>query len=712
MFSDRWLHVSGLRARIHTRVRIAAREIGGETWHMLHDPLSNEYTRLRSDAWRFIVSLPSHQNVGDAWQAAYDRGEIGALTQHRVVQLISSLYRRNLLAISTPIDSAKLSERGRRRLRKPALQRAQSLLFLQIPLLDPDRALRRLEPLVRIIFGPVGLLIWGVVLVAGLTTLSQRWGSVVDASSALFAAPSPILLFASFLISKALHELGHAGMCRRHGGAVHTLGVMLLILAPLPYADVSSAWGFRSRAARIAVGAAGMLVDLFVASLATLAWSSTPPGAFNDAAFSLMLTSATYAIVINANPLMRFDGYYILSDLIDVPNLAARSADAFGSAVRGYVFGQPATRDQDDVAVNHSGLAAFGALAFFYRIFAIGGIVAFLADQYLGLGLLAAIVLALATSAPAARRMMTAWRTQRASTPLIPLRVWGRLGATLGLLCAVLLVPLPDWTTLATSIEAIGARQVSTGTAGRLVDMIASPNTFRRAGEPLVRLEDPELALERKTIELQLVRNGMMERRALASGTADLEPIRERRRSLEQALSQTDSDIASLLVRAPADGYWAAPTIHNHMHGWIERGTELGTLVPLADYRVVAVVPQSAAAIVAGSGSLTGTVRCGGEAGTLIQVGDLRMIPLAVTRLPNPALGSGVGGDVAASGHDPTGTASAEPIFQIEGRIAAADYGFLAHRRTCWLRVDFPPRSLGMRWLETAHQFFQRRYRL
>jgi putative peptide zinc metalloprotease protein len=712
MFSDRWLHVSGLQIRIHSRVRVAAREIGGETWHMLHDPMSNEYARLRADGWRFIASLPSHRCVGEAWQAAYDRGEIGALTQHRVVQLISALYRRNLLAISTPTDSARLTERGRRRLRKPALQRAQSLLFLQIPLIDPDRALRRMAPLLRIVFGPIGLLIWALVVLLGLTTLVQRWESVIDASSAIFAAPNPILLFVSFTISKVLHELGHAGMCRRHGGAVHTLGVMLLIFAPIPYADVSSAWGFRSRAARVAVGASGMLVDAFVASLATIAWSSTPPGPVNDAAFSLMLTSAIYAFVINANPLMRFDGYYILSDLIDVPNLAAQSSAAFGSAVRTFFLGRSTSRDQDEVAVDHHGLAAFGALALGYRIFAIGGIVLFIADQYLGLGLLAAIVLTLSASGPPALRMLAAWRANRAEVSSIPGRAWLRGGVSLGLLCALMLSPLPDWNTLPAGIEAIGAQQVSTGTAGRVVEVIGRPNMVHRAGEPLVRLEDPELTLERRTIELQLVRNGMMERRALASGTADLDPIRERRRSLEQALRQTDADIAFLLVRAPADGYWAAPAIHNHMHGWVERGTELGTLIPQADHRLIAVVPQSAAARVASVADLTGTVRCSGDARTVMQLDDLRMVPLAITRLPNPALGSASGGDIAVSGHDPTGTASVEPIFQIEGRISAPDHAFLVHRRSCWVRIDLPHRSLGARWLEATRQFFQRRYRL
>lgn len=712
MFSDRWLHVSGLQIRIHSRIRVSTRKIGGETWHMLHDPMSNEFARLRADGWRFIASLPSHRSVGEAWQAAYDRGEIGSLTQHRVVQLISALYRRNLLAITTSIDSARLADRGQRRLRKPALQRAQNLLFLQVPLVDPDRALRRVAPLLRIVFGPVGLLIWGLVAFLALSTLVQRWESVIDASSAVFAAPNPILLFASFTLSKALHELGHAGMCRRHGGAVHTLGVMLLIFAPIPYADVSSAWGFRSRPARVAVGASGMLVDVFVASLATLAWSSTPAGPVNDAAFSLMLTSAIYAFVINANPLMRFDGYYILSDLIDVPNLAAQSSAAFGNAVRKFFLGQPTSRDQDDVVVDHPGLAAFGGLALGYRIFAIGGIVLFIADQYLGLGLLAAVILALSASGPPALRMLAAWRASRADVSSIPARAWLRGGISVGLVCALILSPLPDWKTLPASIAAIGARQVSAGTAGRVVEVIGRPNMLHRAGEPLVRLEDPELALERRTIELQLTRNGMMERRALASGTADLDPIRERRRSLEQALRQTDADIAFLLVRAPADGYWAAPSVHDHMYGWVERGTELGTLIPEGDYRLIAVVPQSASASVASVADLTGTVRCSGDARTMMYLHDLRMVPLAITRLPNPALGSASGGDIAVSGHDPTGTASVEPIFQIEGRISGPDHPFLVHRRSCWVRIALPHRSLGARWLEATRQFFQRRYRL
>ena len=712
MFSDRWLHVSGLRVTLRDRVRVAVRGIGGETWYMVHDPLTNEHARLRADAWHFLAQLKFHPSVGEAWRVAYASGEVGALTQPRVVQLISALYRRNLLTVSTNIDSARLVERGRLRRRKPVLQRMQTLLFLPVPLFDPDRALRRLAPVLRLIFGPIGLAVWLFVLSAACATLVERWGSVVDASSAMFAAPEPVMLFGAFILGKTLHEFGHAGICSRYGGRVHTLGVMLLVFAPLPYVDVSSAWAFRSRAARVAVGAGGMLVDVFVASLSTLIWAETPPGGLNDAAFSLMLTSATYAFVVNANPLMRFDGYYILADLLDVPNLAARASAAFAEVLRQHLLGQPASRDEDEVDSHHASLAAFGALALAYRVFAIGGIMLFLTDQYMGLGLLAAVTLGLGTAGPAIGRAARAWRARIARGQLIPGQARLKGLAVIALLFLLVSAPLPDWRTLPASIDAIDATQVSAGTAGRIQEIVAEPNSYHLAGDPLVRLEDPELHLERRTIELQLVRNAMMERRAISSGTADLEPIRERRRSLEQALAQTDTDLGALIVRAPRDGVWVAPAIRGRMFGWIERGTEVGTLVPDAGFRMIAVVPQAASASLARASDLTATLRCSGSAATALPVIDVRMVPLASSRLPNPALGAVSGGDIAVSGHDASGNMSAEPVFRLEGVLPRTEHGFLLHRRTCWARVALPPRSLSARWLEMSQQFLQRRYRL
>ena len=710
MISDRWLHVSNIQPVLSGRLRILPKEIRGELWYFIQDPLTNEHTRLRSDAWSFISRLAG-RSVGEAWTDAYLAGEAGTLTQSEVISLITGLYRRNLISLAVPADSARLAERGQRRNRKPFLQKAQSVMFMTLPLVDPDRALRAAAPLIRFILGPFGLLAWLVAVFAALEVLASQWGRVANASAAVFAAPDPLSLFLAFLLGKTLHELGHAAMCRRFGQPVHAMGVMLLVFAPLPYVDVSAAWAMRSKAQRIAVGSAGMLVDIFVGALATLAWAQTPPGPINDALFSLMLTSATYTVLFNANPLMRFDGYYILSDLLELPNMAARASAALGQVVTRHLLGERPSTEDEMTTKPHFGLAAFGALTLVYRVFAIGGIILFLADMYYGAGLLGALLLALGALIIPLTRSLSKLRDGEMRGRRPPGRLWllgGALGAILGFIA---LVPLPDWVSLPASIEAIGATQVSATTEGWLEEVVATPNTIQRSGQALLRLVDPQLLLERRGIQQQLIGNALMERRALSEGGANLEPIRERGRALEALLRQSEIDIAGLTIRAVRDGFWVAPDLRRHQHGWIERGTELGTLLPGEGFRMVAIVSQSASALLARHSVPVAELRCAGTAGMVLPVEELRLVPQALGRLSNPALGSAMGGEVAVSGHDASGTTSAEPIFRLDGLIRS-DAAWLHHHRVCSARVWLPARSLGARWAEGLRQFIQRRYRL
>jgi len=346
-----------------------------------------------------------------------------------------------------------------------------------------------------------------------------------------------------------------------------------------------------------------------------------------------------------------------------------------------------------------------------YRVIAIGGIILFLADMYYGAGLLGALLLGLGALGVPLMRSLAKLRDAEMQGRRPPGRLWllgGGLGAILGV---IVLVPLPDWVSLPASIEAIGATQVSAATEGWLEEVIATPNTMQRSGQALLRLVDPQLLLERRGIQQQLVGNALMERRALSEGGANLEPIRERGRALEALLRQSEIDIAGLTIRAARDGFWLAPELRRHQHGWIERGTELGTLLPGEGFRMVAMVSQSASALLARHSVPVAELRCAGTAGTLLPVEALRLVPQALGRLSNPALGSAMGGEIAVSGHDASGTTSAEPIFRLEGLIRS-DAAWLHHHRICTARVWLPARSLGARWAEGLRQFIQRRYRL
>jgi len=142
-----------------------------------------------------------------------------------------------------------------------------------------------------------------------------------EQGQSVLAPDNLVLLYVGLILAKAVHEFGHAMACRRFGGEVHVMGIMFMVFTPMPYVDVTSAWAFRSRWQRILVGGAGMLTELFLAALATFIWANTGAGTLHSLTYNMMFVASVSTVLFNANPLMRFDGYYILADLLDIPNL-------------------------------------------------------------------------------------------------------------------------------------------------------------------------------------------------------------------------------------------------------------------------------------------------------------------------------------------------------------------------------------------------------
>eukprot|EP01037_Dinobryon_pediforme_P001375 gene1375-1394_t len=641
---------------------------GANVHYIVSDPLTNEHTRLSPEAWKFLSRLTPGCTVGDAWEMEYRSGNPRTLTQNAVTGLIVGLYERNLLTVTSANDSERLALRGEKAKSKPLLTKIQTALFFPLPLFDPDRALRRAGPIIRLIFGWPGMMLWAFVVLSGISTLIERWGEITAASLAVFSKPDPYVLFVAFLISKFLHELGHAGMCRRFGGAVHTMGLMFLLFAPLPYVDVSSSWGFKSRSKRIAVGAGGMLVDVLVGAVATIVWAHTPSGPLNDAAISLMLTATAYTVLFNANPLMRFDGYYIVCDLWNQPNLSARANNALKKIFFTGIGIRRRSAEQENYFEIY--LSLFGLASFIYRSTAVIGIIIFLSDKYFGIGLLVALFLAFGTLIEPVKEIFkhffrplpqdTSTRARRLSLLTI-----GMFGGAF-----IFIAPLPAWVDVPVGIEAHGARQLTASTAGWLPDTGLMGGGLYNAGDEVMRLEDYSLTLDIAELAAQIERNDALERRALADGGVDLAPIKERRRALSALMDRAKSDVEGLAVRSPIGGYWVTQTIKARAYGWVERGVELGLIVPPNDFHVVAIVSQANSGKLARSLPEGATLRCPGTAGERLEIDNMKLVPQAIDRLPNPALGSAGGGPIAVSGYDSSGTASVEPVFRLDGRIA------------------------------------------
>src|SRR6185436_411098 len=242
----------------------------------------------------------------------------------------------------------------------------------------------------RPLFGPFGLLLWLTVVGTGLVLMVQHWSELTqDVSDRVLAPENLVIMLLVFPVLKAIHEFGHACAVKAWGGEVHEMGIMLLVLMPVPYVDASAASAFPEKLRRVVVGAGGMIVELFIASIALALWLEVQPGILRAVLFNVMLIAGVSTVLFNVNPLLRFDGYYILSDLLEIPNLRQRAQQYLGSLFERGLFGVDAPRI-DATWRERAWLVVFAIGSFIYRIFITLAIASFIATQYFLIGMLLA----------------------------------------------------------------------------------------------------------------------------------------------------------------------------------------------------------------------------------------------------------------------------------------------------------------------------------
>ena len=313
--SASWYRVRLLRLRLREHALVRLHRYRGAPWYVITDALSGKVHRLAPPAWALVAALDGARTVDEVWIDIAARQGEAALGQDQVITLLGQLHAADLLQGDAPPDTAELFERHERQARQRLLQNFLNPMALRLRLWNPDRFLTRMMPFVGPLFGRWGLVLWLALMLPALEQIAEHWPELTANLGDRVLAEGNLLLLAVLLPGiKLLHELGHGFAVRRRGGAVHDMGVMFLVLLPLPYVDASASAGFRSRWDRVAVGAAGMMVELAVAAIATLVWVAIEPGFARAVAFNVMLAAGVTTLLFNANPLLRYDGYFIRSE--------------------------------------------------------------------------------------------------------------------------------------------------------------------------------------------------------------------------------------------------------------------------------------------------------------------------------------------------------------------------------------------------------------
>ncbi|MBK0394996.1 hypothetical protein [Ramlibacter algicola] len=707
LLSNSWYRVAHLQPRLRSHARLHRMRYRGALWYLLQDPVSNRVHRFTPAARFLIAAMDGRRTVQQLWELANRQLGENAPTQDDVIHLLGQLHAADLLQSDAMPDVTELFERGRQQERAMRRRSYLNPMALRVHLWDPDALLNRLKPAIDVLWSRWGALAWLAVVLPALLLVAPHWDQLTNNfSDRVLATDNLLMLWVVFPLIKALHEFGHGAATKRGGGEVHDLGVVMLVMIPVPYVEASAATVFRSKLHRAIVAASGMGVELFIAALSFYLWLLVEPSAFRAALFNVMLVAGVSTLVFNGNPLLRYDAYYILSDLLEMPNLAQRAARYWGYLVQRHAFGATEVTTAEAHWRDKAWLIAYGLLSTIYRVMVTMAIAVFIANEFFFIG----VVLALwAVASMVVLPVVKAIR-HVAANPQLRTRRRRVMTVTGGALAAAVLllfvVPAPFRTVVEGVAWLPETSMVRTGQDGFVERLVAQPGARVRTGDVLVEVRNPVLEAQHRVTRAKVAELEATYLSLLQSDRAQAAIARDQLAAEEAALAAASQKLGQLTLRAQADGVFMA----NKPQDLPGRHFRQGDLVAYVVAR-----PQLVARVVATQDSVD-AVR---ESRKDVQVrlahlpnvvwhGKLeREVPGGEEYLPSKVLSVEGGGKLAVDARDAKGPKTLERTFQFDVAVAAGQnpppffFGERVHAR-----FEHAPEPIGLQWLRQARRLF------
>lgn len=396
LFSAHWHRVKNVKPYLAADVNVVHQLNRGVPSWVLHRRSTNKFHRTDIATFELIDRLNGKLTIEEIWEQALVQRSESAPTQDQWLSVLASLQAAELIVVDRRVSAEQLFLRRENQRSQVRKERWQNPLFLRFSLHDPDAWLTQLKPLTQILFSRNTLILWLMLVGAGLIAILINSASIAY-SLASSGFPSPqmaLLLILVYPPLKLLHELGHALAIKRCGGEVHDMGIVFMVLVPLPYVDASACVAFPDKRDRMLVAAAGIFVELGLAAIGALLWATTV-GLLADIGLALLLIGGVSTVLINGNPLLKFDGYYLLADALEIPNLAARSRRSALAKFKSILTGRIDSEKITDDRVERIWLLSYGVASAVYRTVLMLWIAWLLSGRYLifGLGLAVYVLL-------------------------------------------------------------------------------------------------------------------------------------------------------------------------------------------------------------------------------------------------------------------------------------------------------------------------------
>jgi putative peptide zinc metalloprotease protein len=591
--------------------------------YVLKDPVGLKYHRLHAEQFGVLCLLDGTRNLDEIRNELIRQFPTLTVTLNDVQQLITDLHDKGLLQSQRFGQGAALLKHRRAQRAEKFWSFLRNVLYIRLPGWDPERVLTWMHPRFSWIYSPWVVALCLTSIVASLLLVATEFSEFrrrLPEFQQFFTIKNMVYLWITVGVTKVLHEFGHGLTCKHFGGECHQMGVMLLVFSPTLYCDVSDAWMMRDKWHRIYIGVAGMYVEAVLSSIAIFIWWNTNPGLLHYICLNVFFVSTVSTVIFNANPLMRYDGYFMLADFLEIPNLRPKADKMLSEKFSWYCLGIETRPDPFMPETGRLWFVVFAIAAAIYRWVIVFGITLFLYRVLKPYGLQSiGILLAVASLAAVVGNVFyTLYRIVSAprNDPMDMRKVTITVSVVAALLVAALLVPLPLHEEMLFMVEPHDVAHVYAITPGRLTEVHVAPGDHVTKGQLLVRLTNREAEQKRKNLEMQRdAEKQDLELDHLLDDTAQERVAQTILAGIEKQLADYNRELAQLELRAPCDGYVVSaprvpePTIQDQsrqLSRWygdvlspenlgcqLTERTHVLSIAPTKDYNAVLYVDQS-----------------------------------------------------------------------------------------------------------------------
>ena len=722
LLSEHWHAVRFLRPRLRDGVQALHRRLRGRGWILLLDPVTQRFHRMTPSVWQVLQLLDGRRTLDQVWEAAcaiparpaVALGQAGPasepalpapISQHELVQLMASLHANDLLQTQVSPDAGEVFERYQRQSRQKFKQGWLNPLSVRLPLLHPDAWFDRQAGLARLIVSWPVLALWLALVLPAAVLAWQHWAALTEnLSDRVLSASNVVLLWFTYPLVKAVHEWAHGLVVKAFGGTVREIGLMFVVFTPVPYVDATSSYRFPSKWARALVAAAGIMAELLLGAVAIVVWLMAEPGLVTAVAFNVILIAGASTLLVNGNPLMRYDGYFIFCDLLEVPNLGQRASQYWVYLLDRYAFGARDARPPLQAQGERVLLVVYGALSPVYRLMITFGLIWFVASEYLFVGSVMAVM---AIWSALVMPLWKGWRHLSTGNSLAHRREPALRRTLLALLLGAAfigLLPLPFNSVHQAVVWVPDEAIVRAEVAGHVADVKRRSGDAVAVGDMVLTLDNLVLIADVGSAAAAAALMQAQLRKAEVDAPARVEALRAELASRQARLAVAQARVAGLQVRSLVAGRWL-PKADTELAGrHVKRGEVLGYVIAGPSAIVRTAITQEDMDLVR-SRLQSVQVRLAHSLEVPVAAQLVRQVPGGEYELVSAALGTSGGGEIAVDPSRQGGTHTLKRIFDVEVKLdqpsSAVVFGERAHVRFCLGQAP-----LGWQWFLRLRQMF------